>query len=204
MRVVLISLLLGAISVAGCGQNSSPPDFNRIPRRLGLWEVKSESPLSPDLLAAVGADIVVDRYYRYSRDERIQVGSHLAVFSDFEKGMLHNPMKVYKATGWKLLAQNHETVPTTCGNNIQVSLSEWEKGYETVLVLYWYQLGDRILLDKSELDQLRSELGDQEPLDRLVKVQLQLTKTHPKGDDELVKELAGKIAKWIEKPFYHE
>jgi len=201
MRAVLISLLLGAVSVVGCGHNANSPDFKRMPLRLGLWEGK-DVPISEELLASTGADVFVNRVYWNSDDNAVEIQTHLTVFSDWEKGMSRHPMERFKADGWTLLSQNHASVSTCNEKKIQVSLSEWEKKYTAIVVLFWYQLGARIILNPSELDQIRSELGDQNPPSPLVKVQLQITRSHAKGTEEDMKQLAGKIAKWIEKPFY--
>lgn len=203
MRAVLISLLLAAVSVVGCGRNANAPNFGRLPCHLGLWEGK-DMPITEELFSSTGADVFVNRLYWNADDNAIQIQTHLTVFSDWEKGMSRHPMKSFKADGWKLLAQNHDSVSTCKDKTIQVSLSEWERNYKAIVVLYWYQLGDRIFFDQSELDKIRSELGDQDTPRPLVKVQLQITKSRATEDEESMKQLAGKIAKWIEKPFYHQ
>jgi hypothetical protein len=202
MRTILISLLLAAVSVAGCGHSSQSPDFKKMPCKFGLWEGQ-DMPISEELRASTGADVFINRVYWNSNNKIIQILTHLTVFSDWEKGMSRHPIERYKADGWKLLSQNHDSISTSKDKNIQVCLSEWEKNYKTIVVVFWYQLGDRILFDRSDLEKVRAELGDQNPPSPLVKVQLEITRLRPKGDDEEVKQLAGKIAKWIEKPFYH-
>jgi EpsI family protein len=202
MRTTLIACLALTLVVAGCGHGSKSPDFNKLPNRLGDWEGQNQ-PISKELLAATGADVFVNRIYQNGNGPSSQILTHLAVFSDWEKGASRHPVKCLKDDGWKMVSQNNHSLSTGQDREIQVHLSEWEKNYKTILVLFWYQMGDRIALTSAELDQIRSELGDQAASSPLVQVQLQITKSHLKGDDDVLKEFAGKIAKWIEKPVYH-
>ncbi len=216
-----IFLLLGVVCLVGCGtdntqSSSSPapspqtnrgsaahdsvPDLNRMPHRFGLWQGK-DTPLSPEILAAVGADVVVDRLY-HNPEENTQIASHMAVFSDWDTGLRHNPMVLYKATGWKLLTVTHESISSSSMKSIQVSVSEWERGNDRVVVLFWCQLGDYVLFEQSDLNKIRSKLTGKEHPPRLLKVQLQISITRPEGDRDAVMNLAGKIARWLDKPFY--
>jgi hypothetical protein len=79
--------LLGAAFFVGCARKAEPPDFERMPRRLGAWD-GSDMPLSPEILAAIGADVVINRVYRNSPDEATQVLAHLAVFPDWNLAMI--------------------------------------------------------------------------------------------------------------------
>jgi len=202
MRFVLVSLVLGAVLVAGCGEKTHGPNFVRMPCRLGLWE-GSDKPITEELRDSTGADVFVHRVYWNSNDSDVQIETHLTVFSNWDKGMSNHPMKRLEAEGWKLVSNSKESIETFKDKTIQVKISEWERNYIAVVVLYWYQIGDRIFFDLSELEKIRSELGDPMTSSPLIKVQLQIIKTRTKGDIDSMKELASKIAKWIEKPFYH-
>ena len=69
-------------------------------------------------------------------------------------------------------------------------------------VLYWYQLGDHIIFDRSDLENVRAELKGQEPQPRLIKVQLQIERSADDDNKDRLLELASKIAKWLDTPFY--
>ena len=101
-------------------------------------------PTSDELITATGADVFVNRMYWNVDDSDLQIQMHVTVFSDLEKGMKSHPMKTLQADGWKLLVQNRDSVATCNDKTIPVSLSEWEKNYKAVMVLFWYQLGDRV------------------------------------------------------------
>ena len=57
-----------------------------MPHHLGLWE-GTDTPMAPEIRAAVGADIIVDRLYTDSADSTAPFPSHLAVFSDWDLGL---------------------------------------------------------------------------------------------------------------------
>lgn len=203
MRTILFVLLLGSASAVGYGQDAKTPDFKQMPHHLGQWEGKDVS-IPPEILAAVGADVVVDRIYHDSKNETLLVKSHLAVYWDWKRGTRQDLMKIYKASGWKLLSQAYETIPISEDKKIRVSLSEWEKDQQKTVLLYWYQLGDHILFDRAELDRISSKLSDADKTKPLIKLHLQMTKSHATEDEKEIKDLASQIGKWIDKPYYEK
>jgi len=106
-------------------------------------------PIPEELATAVGADVFINRLYWNADNNAVQIQTHLTVYQDWEKGMSRHPMKSLKADGWKLLAQNQDSVSTCKDNTIKVNLSEWERNYKLIRVLFWYQLGDRIFFRSS-------------------------------------------------------
>jgi PHD/YefM family antitoxin component YafN of YafNO toxin-antitoxin module len=159
-------------------------------------------PLSPEIRAAIGADVVIDRVYRNSPDAATEISAHLAVFSDWNRGIYHHPFTAYRANGWTLLNQTRESVSAAHGRSVPVSLSEWESKSRGVLVLFWYQLGDHVLFERSELDELRAELPNQERPPRLVKVLLQIGGSRTVVNKAALEQLAGETAKWLDRPYY--
>jgi hypothetical protein len=200
MRAIFLLTLLGSLSAVGYAQNAKSLDLKNMPHRLGPWEGKDDPPMPPGILAATGADGVINRTYRDSNAKAIELKSHLAAYSDWKMGIFQNPMTVYKACGWKLISQTYETIPADYGKTLRVSMSEWEKNRNNIVVLYWYQWKDQVVFDRTGLDQMRSKLSDEDKTKPLVKVQLQILKSDAKGHEEDIKKLVGKLAQWIEKP----
>ena len=119
MRAMLTSslLLLGVACLLGCGENAdtpdsertpkpassptirrdrkgTPPDFERMPLHLGRWKA-TDMALDPEIRAAIGAEMVVDRVYAHSEDSVIKIPQHLAVFSNWDNGVNNNPIRCY-------------------------------------------------------------------------------------------------------------
>ena len=184
-------------------KKAEPPNFARMPNLLGRWK-GIDRPLSKEILAAVGADVVVNRNYVNLDDSAAKVSHHLAVFSDWSQGIFNNPISCYKAAGWKLRDETVEPVYIDSLKSFRMSISRWERGRESVMVMYWYQLGNHVLLKRSELESLRSELKDLHPPPRLIKVLSQL----PMGAKDVdqakttLKRLAVTIREWIDAPYY--
>jgi hypothetical protein len=197
MRTILLSLALGAISVAGCGNNAKTPNFDQIPKSFGHWEGQN-LPITQQIRDSTAAPFLLKRIYWNTQNDAVQIETFLTGFSDWDKGLGHSPLLRNKADGWKLISQKNLSIPTTKDNNISVCLSEWEKDFKNVLVLHWYHCGGRATVDPAEIEKARSESKDPNSLAPLINVRLEIKKTRREGDDEDLKEFAGKIAKWIE------
>jgi EpsI family protein len=206
MRAILMSLLLasGVVALVGCGKRQEPLDLERMPRCLGPWE-GTDTPLDPMIRATLGADVVLDRLYRHSEDQTAKVSAHLAAFSDWDRGIGHDPMVVYRSCGCKLIEQTYETLYIGSEKNIRANLSEWKQGRRSLVVLFWYQIGDHVLFKRSELDRLRSGLNAQQPRPLLIKIQLQTDLaggTNVEQGKATLKQLATAIRRWLDKPYY--
>jgi hypothetical protein len=209
MRVTLILSLLAfsLVGLTGCGSdNKKPelPDYERMPLRLGAWE-GTDTPLDPNIRAAVAADIVVDRLYRCSDGQALEIPLHLAVFSDLKLNKHYDPMVLYKSCGWELVDQAYEHIYLDSGKNSRVSLSTWKRGKESLVLLFWYQVGDHVVFKESELDEVRSNLDAKQPPPRLVKVQLQIAvndRVSAAQGKAALKRLATKIREWFDAPRY--
>ncbi|MGD0817013.1 MAG: hypothetical protein ABR986_01275, partial [Methanomassiliicoccales archaeon] len=72
------------------------------------------------------------------------------VGKDWKRGFYHNPVLAYRATGWTLRSKTDEALDAGRDRKARVSLSRWERKGERILILYWYQAGMCIVLDRSE------------------------------------------------------
>jgi hypothetical protein len=188
------------LAAEGRGGKAKLPDFRQMPLRLGSWEGEYHS-MDEKLLARVGADACINATYRNSENKAIS--AHLAAFSNWNTGMYHNPMIVYRAAGWKFSSQSYESVQVNNGVPFRVSLSTWQKKQNWVLVLYWYQLGDRILFQRSDLGNLDLVSHDKAPHPPLVKVLLQIDDFGTEAGKNVMKELAGEIRTWLDGAHKH-
>ena len=72
------------------------------------------------------------RQPRNSRDERNQrVKVLLAAYSDWNKGLYHNPINAYKANGFTLRNLLSESLPIDDKRNLPVRLFTWQRSWRT-------------------------------------------------------------------------
>jgi hypothetical protein len=195
-------LLFIVVPPAVWGGDAALPDLKRMPRRLDSWKAEDAVPPAPELLAAIGADAIITCIYHDLENRNILISSHLAVFSNWDEGIYHHPLTAYRSSGWTLQRRTEEPVSTSDGRQIQVSMSDWEKESDHIAVLFWYQVDDQIVLDRSALADVRLRLKDGETLPGLIKVQLQITESRPGDGKDALKRLASSIGKWLDKPYY--
>jgi len=189
-----------AAKKGGVGGNELP-DFERLPLRLGLWKGQDLPPLDPWLLAGLKMDACVSRTYQEALGDSVAL--LIAVISDWDVSRLpHDPMVCYAAGGWQLVSESEEPVDIGDGKTIRVSLSTWQKEQHHIRLLFWYQIGDQIVLRSSDLDSLPSGAFNEEQPPRLVKVQLQVSLPGTSMTKLSIKALAREIGKWIDEPYY--
>ena len=173
-----------------------PPaeDINKLPMRLGKWQGE-EVKLDKELFDRVGADVVVDRIYHDETDRPIS--AHLAVFSDPDTGVLHAPVNCYRSAGWRMLREERVEVPNTGPPNLLVDLTTWEKGDETIVVVYWYRLGNFTVFERLDLGKARWAMGGQKTWPSMIKVLLQTQAPDRYAARAVVLDMAKQIHDWI-------
>ena len=84
----------------------------------------------------------------YRDDEDHVVTVLLAPYSDPDAGVYHSPTNCYRSNGWRIVEDSKVDVPVPGGTPQRVYLSTWEFKGDTVLVTYWYRLGDHTLFER--------------------------------------------------------
>jgi EpsI family protein len=171
--------------------------FESLPEKLGAWRGERTT-LDPEIAAATGAATIVDRIYRDDRGHVVSL--HSAMFSDPVAGIYHTPMNCYFANGWKTVSKTEATIDIGGGQTIPVRLVYWEKENNQVLVAFWYQVGDHILYTREDMPALRWKMWGQPVWPAMFKMMLQVSVTGTDDPREVILDLGGKIAQWINQP----
>jgi EpsI family protein len=172
--------------------------FDNLPLELGNWRGEPTK-LDPEIAKATRADSITDRLYQDDA-ERV-VSMHSAIFKDHNAGVYHNPFNCYRTAGWKKIDEAKETVAVSKDFTLEVSLTTWEKESHRILVVYWYQLGERVLFERFELGAIRWSLGGQTKWPVLTKVMLQTMESSDSRESKaLILDFAKLVAQWLNGP----
>jgi EpsI family protein len=145
--------------------------LNAIPMQIDSWQGRP-SRLDPDLVAATGADATLHRMYE--NPQGLPVAMDVAVYTRYELQVPHDPALCYESNGWNIV----RSYPFALGDNPHAQapgrLMFCQRGpRERVIVLYWYQLGEEIVLDRAGMRRAQWKLRGRHEWPPLVKVMLQ-------------------------------
>ncbi|MBI5094595.1 MAG: EpsI family protein [Candidatus Hydrogenedentes bacterium] len=116
--------------------------LGNLPLTLDKWTSK-EGRLSDEVLATLGAKDYLVREYQSGKTK---VTLYITYFDTGSGSLTHNPEKCYTASGWTFLNKKTAQIPGTNWLALQSTLA---RGEDRQVVVYWYQIRDRILLSKT-------------------------------------------------------
>jgi EpsI family protein len=120
-----------------------------LPLQVGKWQ-GSNLPYDGRVFDEVlGADSTVFRTYQ-ERESGRSVQLYVAYYENMEKSDLSHPPEVcYSGQGWQIRESGtHEIHLGTAKDRLRISKMMIEKGERQELVLFWYQVGERIYPDR--------------------------------------------------------
>lgn len=202
---VAAALILAAIGITHLVRASTaPPEvempnwtFEQMPRQLGEWHGE-DSKLDDKLTAAIGAEIIVDRSYRDERGRAVSL--HTAMFKNPTEGVYHSPINCYRSGGWEFKGEDRVEVSISEDRSIPVAVTKWEKEGERVLVIFWYQIGDHVMLNRFELGEARWALRGLPKWPPIVKVMIQIPAPDVDDAKAIGLAFAELVAKWENQP----
>ena len=171
--------------------------FRELPYQLGGWHGQ-DATIDKNIAIATGADIIVDRMYRDELGRTVSM--HTAVFKNPADGVYHAPENCYRGAGWQKEKSIKTEIQLFDDIKIPVTAIVWSREGETVVVFYWYQLGEYVLFDRWQLGQLRWSLRGQAKWPALIKVMLQSSASSPDDAMSLLLGFAELVAKWENQP----
>jgi EpsI family protein len=121
------------------------------------WKGRPAPPMEPRILAALGVDDYLDRIY-ISQDRTI-IGLYIGYYQSQRQGdTVHSPLNCLPGAGWNPTKRKRITIPVKKGldldnngdseqhlRNITVNSLVIRKGYESQVVIYWYQSQGRVV-----------------------------------------------------------
>jgi EpsI family protein len=150
ISLVVVGHLMFYAVLAGVGQADvklPARGIDTIPMQFGGWQGTPEE-LEAKIFVNTGARDVITRKYLDRHGHRIAAFVALCTSS---QGLYHSPTNCYRTQGWNLLEISRPVLKTKTRPDTPVSLSAWEKEGDRIYVLYWYELGDHTLFERSDM-----------------------------------------------------
>lgn len=206
IRLVIIAVVLAAIyagsiwaeRAGGWAKEIVLPQrsVTELPMQLDGW---TGEPMEMDarLFRATHAEEVVSRLYRNKADKHVTV--HGAVFGTAPRNLPHPPTICYPASGWTTIKSDGELVLNEAdGEPITVRTLTFDMEGSRILVAFWYQFGDHVIVNNPGLRSARVALRDSgvEAWPALVKVMLQTPIRKPERAEARMKEFASLVHTW--------
>ncbi len=195
--VVLVQLLHYQVRAMLQPPDVALPDWNleELPVDLQGW-TGEVSELDERLFRRIGADVVADRVF--NNREGAAVTAHTALFKDFDEAIVvHLPSRCYRAAGWEQRDVETRSLPVEGLPDIDVEVSTWQREGRRVKVLFWYQLGERTVLNRYDLGKARFALAGRDTWPAMVKVMLETSVDQSQAADLRLLDVAGQIRQWL-------
>ena len=112
---------------------------------LGRWTGREAPKMSDDVLAALGADDLLNRYYSARREPAVSlfVGYYR---SQREGDTIHSPLNCLPGAGWLPVVKERAAIQVP-GRAAPIVVNRFviRKGADRQVVLYWYQSQGRVI-----------------------------------------------------------
>jgi EpsI family protein len=148
--VVLAVLAAASVSVARANRSEEVPiriSLSLFPMQIGEWQGVQRPPFTDKILAVLGLNDYLTRYY-YNKNREV-VDVYIGYWqSQQQGGAIHSPQNCLPGSGWEPESQGILTFPdprTPGAPALNVNRYMIRKGTERQLVLYWYQSRGRIV-----------------------------------------------------------
>jgi EpsI family protein len=139
----LLALTLFAVYVSG---KREPEELSQplstLPEEIGGWASVKDGKLDEQTEAVLSAS---DYLYRVYRKDGKQVDMFMAFYAMQRAGeAMHSPKNCLPGSGWEIW--NYDTVELPVeGETVEVNKYWIQRGRDRMLVLYWYQNGERVI-----------------------------------------------------------
>jgi EpsI family protein len=118
--------------------------LSRLPFQIGSWMGSDTEPFSDQVMAVLGVDEYVSRYYTHPDEPPISL--YVGYYQSQREGdTIHSPMNCLPGAGWFPVSSGRAAVPLPDGQAIEVNRYVIQKGLDQQLVLYWYQSNGRVV-----------------------------------------------------------
>lgn len=205
LRVVVAVLLLGATQVGylwieqGYTMGEIVPlkrDLTELPYRIGPW-TGEDTTVDPELTGFLQARVEIDRAYRKANTNgRDDVILHSVWTEDYVR--IHFPEQCYTQNGWNPVGKTEEVSFDVDGHTFSANLVTFEREGKRIQVLYWFQLGDRIFLSRTDHRRAIQQLcWGQKQWPPLAKVMLQTPVVSEEDSRNRLQTMATLMYRWI-------
>ena len=154
IAILTIVLTLSAVFVARASKTEQVPpreSLSHLSYNLGQWTGRDATPFEPDILAVLGVDEYVSRFYYSGKSS---VGLYIGYYHSQRQGdTIHSPLNCLPGAGWEPVSRTYLPVTVSTrpdGPTQDVTINKYviRKGLERQVVLYWYQSHGRIVANE--------------------------------------------------------
>ncbi|NQU26358.1 MAG: EpsI family protein [Candidatus Nealsonbacteria bacterium] len=183
--VVLIYATTSMLREGGSAGGVRPlrKDLQELPLSLGEWEGE-EGELDPEIFQKTGAVDTIDRTYRDAAGH--QVILHSAYWDEYGVGPPHDPHVCYPGAGYRITHEKDVLLDGPNKSTCRARLLTLALDGRVEYVLYWYQHGDSVFVDRAGLRKSRQKWRGRKVWPPVFKVMLQTDGT---GAEQAVKRL---------------
>lgn len=197
--VVIIVISAGAMYSANKGgvhrEIRLPEEsISTIPKEIGKW-TGQDGEVKERLFGIIGAHEVVSRTYTNPASEE-GVTLHCAVFDVFWRRVPHSPKVCYPANGWMTIKDDPFELDGPLdpkGKQPTARLVTFEKDDSNIFVLFWFQFGDFVVCDASELASARWYYRNEDTWPPVVKTMIQVSADRSERARKQLKEFANEV-----------
>lgn len=169
-------------------------DLEDLPRKLGDWQGVDQE-MDPELFIATGAAVAVNRRYTNLVGEAVNLHATVTVFTNGYT-LRHLPSQCYTGSGHTILETEIVEIGLPGGGEIPAQLMTVELAGRRSYVLYWYQIGDRIVHHREQMRQLSWSMRGKEAWPPVLKLMLTNAAPEKYRAIEQFESIAGPLAEW--------
>ena len=125
--------------------------LEQLPVQLGDWYGVDQPTLDPRTVGVLGADEVLGRQYT-NQIKNESLALHIAAWTkpmEIPDPAPHHPEACYTGAGFEVVDRKIDTFETTNGK-LRVELIRYRQADLLIATAHWFQIGDQIMLNKSE------------------------------------------------------
>ena len=199
IAAVLVAAIQGGaylIRRGGTARQVSRPqqDLREIPTQLGPWTGK-EVQLDPRTYQATGSEVLVNRQYRNPAGDTASL--HAAMWLEFSIKLPHRPEICYPASGYEIISENDWQLQVADQSSMPVRLLTVRRDAKQSYVVYWYQLGERIIIGRAPLQRAPWTFRGMKTYPPLIKVMLHVPVSDPDRAQDQLQSIAGPLSAWL-------
>ncbi len=169
----LIVLCVFFLTTAAYARHAMRPEellprqpLQNLSNQIGRWTGREAPKFSDEVLAVLGADDLLNRYYATRNEPAVSL--YVGYYQSQREGdTIHSPMNCLPGAGWLPVANDKAAIPIR-GRSEPIVVNRFviRKGADRQVVLYWYQSQGRVVaseyLSKAYMvyDAVRSHRSD--------------------------------------------
>jgi EpsI family protein len=152
MTARLIVLIACFLSTAAYARHAMRPEdipprqpLSTLPGTVGRWTGHEAPKLSDEILAVLGVDDLLNRFYTVGREPVVSL--YVGYYQSQREGdTIHSPMNCLPGAGWLPVANDRASI-SIAGRPDPIVVNRFviRKGVERQVVLYWYQSHGRVV-----------------------------------------------------------